>query len=410
MTESVPAPAAPPPQAPASGGGGTLKGVALLLVAVGGVLSVVAWMADGGQQRFGFAYLLGFSFGWAIVIGSLFFVALQHVTNSVWSVVLRRAAEALASPMWLLALLFIPLLVVALFNEQHSIFPWMRAAEVAESHQLQLKAPYLDRNFFIVRTAFFFALWIGFAWFFVRGSLRQDDGRAGVETTVRMRKISGPFIILFGLTLTFAAFDWLMSLEPKWFSTIYGVYVFGGVLLSALAAITLLVCWMITTGRIEKGLIRRDHLYSLGGLLFAFTCFWGYIAFSQFMLIWYGNLPEETVYYVNRMKNGWLEVSWLVVVLRFVIPFALLLSRDAKMRPRRLIVVSILVLVGQLADLYWLIMPSMHPDGPTFGWQELGPPVLFLGVLVLYVASFLRRHEPAAVGDPRFEQSRNFHL
>jgi hypothetical protein len=298
MSESTPETAVPPAAAPAAqasaSGGGTLKGIGLLLLALGAVLSAVAFLDEGARQRFGYAYMLGFAFAWAIVVGSLFFIALQHVTNSVWSVVLRRAAEALASPMWLLALLFIPLLVMALLNADHGIFPWMRAAEVEASEQLQFKSPYLDENFFLIRTAAFFAIWIGFAWFFIRGSVRQDDGKAGIEATQRMRKFSGPFIILFGLTATFASFDWLMSLEPKWFSTIYGVYVFGGILLSALAAITLLVSWMVRTGRIPQGLIRRDHLYSLGGLMFAFTCFWAYIAFSQFMLIWYGNLPEET--------------------------------------------------------------------------------------------------------------------
>ena len=397
------------PAVPASAPGSTLKKVALLLIAVGGIMSLMAFLDEGGRTRAGYAYMLGFVFSWTIVLGSLFFVALQHVTRSVWSVVMRRVAEMLAAPMWLLAVLFIPLLVFALLNRDFGIFSWMRA-EAANDYLIQKKAPYLDQTFFIFRTIAFFVIWIGFAWFFVGQSLRQDSGESGIKPTLRMRKLSGPFILLFGLTATFAAFDWMMSLEPHWFSTIYGVYVFSGIVLSALAAITLGVVWMRSKGVIDKDLITRDHLYSLGGLLFAFTCFWAYIAFSQFMLIWYGNLPEETIYFIQRTENGWMSVSLLVAALRFVLPFFLLLGRDSKTNIKRLALVSVLVLVGQLVDLYWLIMPSLHGDGPRLGWQEVGPPALFTGVLLLYVGIFLGKHNAVAAGDPLFEKSKDFHL
>ncbi len=395
------------PDAPAaeSGGSGKLKTIALALIALGGVLSLLAYMDEGGKTRFGFAYLLGFLFCWAIVLGSLFFVALQHVTNSVWSVVVRRVAEMLAAPIWVLALLFIPLLAFALLNKDFGIFPWMRAEKDA---LINHKAPYLNDTFFLIRTVAFFVIWIAFAFFFVRGSVRQDEGGEGrVKGTKRMRNVSGPFLIIFGLTATFAAFDWVMSLEPHWFSTIYGVYVFSGMFLSALAAITIAVLYLRQNGTL--GFVNANHLYSLGGLLFAFTCFWAYIAFSQFMLIWYGNLPEETVYYVKRIKNGWMPITLAVVFLRFILPFFLLLARGAKMDPKRLMGVSVLVLVGQLVDLYWLVMPAQG-DGPVLGWQELGPTALFTGVLLLYVGVFLGKHKAVAAGDPLFEKSRDFHL
>lgn len=389
-------------------GGGAIKKIALVLIAIGGVLSLMAYMDEGARTRFGFAYLLGFLFCWAIVLGSLFFVALQHVTNSIWSVSIRRVAEMLAAPIWVLALMFIPLLAFALLNKDFGIFPWMRAEH---DHILEAKAPYLNDTFFLVRTVAFFVIWIAFAFFFVRGSIRQDaggDGRAA--GTKRMRNVSGPFIIVFGFTATFASFDWVMSLEPHWFSTIYGVYVFGGMFLAALAAITIGVIWLRGRGVLDAKLVTRDHLYSLGGLLFAFTCFWAYISFSQFMLIWYGNLPEETIYYVKRLENGWFTVSMLVVALRFVLPFFLLLSRGAKMNAKRLVQVSVLVLLGQLVDLYWLIMPAAQGATPTLGWQEFGPTALFTGVLLLYVAVFLGKHKAVAAGDPFFEKSRDFHL
>jgi len=385
-----------------------LKKLALGLVVVGGVLCALAFLDEGARTRFGFAYLLGFVFCWSVVLGSLFFVALQHATRSVWSVVLRRPAEMIASPAVLLALLFVPVLLFAIFHENFHLFPWLKPGG---DHALEMKAPYLSRNFFILRTIIFFLIWIGSTLFYLRGSTRQDRQPPGAADSGRLQAFSGPILILFAFTLTFASFDWMMSLKPTWFSTMYGVYVFSGVALSGLAAITLAVLGLRAQGFIPAGLIRRDHLYSLGALLFAFTCFWAYISFSQFMLIWYANMPEETVYYVDRIQGGWLPVSWLVVLLRFGLPFFLLLGRDSKMRPRRLVQVALLILVGQLVDLYWLIMPQVPgQSGPLPAWQDFGPLLLLLGLLLLVMSFFLRRHGAVASGDPLFEQSKNFHL
>ncbi len=390
---------------------GTLKMIGLVLLAVGGILCFVSYNDE--PRRFGFGYMMGFVFAWSIVVGSLFFIALQHVTRSVWSVVLRRSAEMLASPlaMFLLVAFFLPLLAFALLNPDFTIFRWMIDGAMGNDHLQHEKAPYLNETFFLVRTVGYFAIWMFFSWFFVRGSVKQDSGTAGVKPTLRMRAISGPFLILFGFTVTFAAFDWMMSLEPSWFSTIYGVYAFSGITLAGLAAITIAVVGLRAKGMIAPELIKGDHLYSLGGLLFAFTCFWGYIAFSQFMLIWYANIPEETIYYVQRIENGWLSVSWAVVILRFVLPFFLLLGRGATMDGKRLVQVSVLILVGQVVDLYWLIMPSLAPESaPTFGWQELAPTVMFTGVLLLAAGVFLGRHKAVAANDPLFEKSKAFHL
>jgi len=400
-----------------AGRGGTVKKAALGLIALGAILSIIALMDEEARVRFGFSYLTAYVCCWAVVLGSMFFVALQHVTKSVWSVTLRRAAEMLIAPMWVLALLFIPIVVLALANKDLGILAWLRGAEAVHdadlpnSQTLGAKAPYLNQGFFLVRTVIFFALWIGFSVFYVRGSLKQDESPAASNSSSLMQKVSGPFMIIFAFTLTFAAFDWMMALRPDWFSTMYGVYVFSGVALSGLAATTLAVIGMRSKGYIEPKLVKSDHLYSLGALLFAFTCFWGYISFSQFMLIWYANMPEETVYYTQRMQGGWLCISWTVVVLRFVLPFFLLLSRRAKMHPQRLIGVAILILVGQVFDAYWLIMPEM--DGPvnaTPAFLDLGPLALLSGILLLYVGVWMGRHRTVAEGDPLFEASRNYHL
>jgi hypothetical protein len=407
MSESLPEPSTTLAASDATGGG-TIKKVALALVVVGGILCAAALLDEEARTRFGFAYLLGFVFCWGTVLGSLFFVALQHATRSVWSVVLRRPAEMITSPVIILAVLFVPIILFAIFHDDFHLFRWLKPEG---DHLLEMKAPYLNRDFFIIRTVFFFLVWIGSAVFFLRGSTKQDGQPAGTTNSERMQAVAGPILILFAFTLTFASFDWMMSLKPTWFSTMYGVYIFSGAALSGLAAITLAVMGLRSTGKIPKDLIKRDHLYSLGALLFAFTCFWAYISFSQFMLIWYANMPEETIYYVDRIKDGWLGVSWLVVLLRFGLPFFLLLSRDGKMRPRRLVQVSVLILVGQLVDLYWLIMPQVPGQtGPAVSWADFGPTLLLVGILLLFMAHFLRRHGAVATGDPLLEESKNFHL
>lgn len=395
--------------APPYQGGGSLQSAALAMMILGGAASAGALAGEETRQRLAFAWVWGFAFVWTIVLGSLFFVAIQHITRSVWSVIFRRVAEMWVAPAWLVGLAFIPLAVFVLAFGAHSAYPWADPAVVTGDHLLEAKKNYLNPNAFALRAAIFLLLWIGFAAYFVKNSLAQDAGGAGERSAGKMRTASAPFLIIFGLSVTFASFDWLMSLDPHWFSTIYGVYVFAGMTLSGLAVITLSVVWLSAKGKMGS-VVTGDHLYSLGGLLFAFTCFWTYIAFSQFMLIWCGNLPEETLFFIHRVEHGWKPVTLALIAVRFVAPFLLLLSRTAKMNPGRLAFVSVLVLVGQLLDLYWLIMPCAEGHGPRLGWQELGPVLLLTGLLVFCVARFLTKHRILPSGDPLFEKSRAFHL
>jgi hypothetical protein len=385
-----------------------LRMAALLLIAVGGVLSLVALFRDA--DRFAFAYLWGFTFVWTVALGGLFFVALHHLTHAVWSVVVRRVAEMFASLMPIVALLLLPLLGIVFFSSYFGLYSWCDTEWMHHDHVLEGKLPYLNVPFFVVRGLAFVGFWALAARYFVGRSFRQDSGALGEEASHQMRTWSAVFMPLFALTLTFASFDWLMSLEPYWFSTIYGVYVFAGVSVSGLAAITLAVIWLRAAGLLGDNMVRGEHLYSFGALLFTFTCFWAYIAFSQFMLIWYASIPEETVYFLRRTQHGWLEVSVALVLVRFVAPFFLLLSRPAKMNPRRLVIVSLLILAGQLLDLYWLIMPPLHASAPQLGWQELGPPLLLIGIVMLMLVRFLSQRRLVAIGDPWFEESCQFHL
>jgi hypothetical protein len=385
------------------------KTIALALTVAGLLLTGVAWQTDGTSGRLAFASLWAVTFLWSIVLGSLFFVALQHITHAVWSVVVRRVAEMLAAPMWLVAILFVPLLLTFL-SDHPVLYAWTDSATVEHDHVLHAKQTYLNVPFFLVRTVVFFALWMAFAAYYVRTSLKQDRGEAGEEATLRMRRVSAPFMLIFALTVSFAGIDWLMSLSPKWFSTIFGVYVFSGLALSSLAAVTIVVIVLRSTGRINPEMVTDHHLYNLGALLFTFSCFWAYIAFSQYMLIWYANMPEESFYLVQRLDGNWVGVSAALGIVRFIVPFLVLLSRRAKTNPRMLLWMSVLILVGQLIDLYWLIMPERPDLGPAFGWQELGPLLLVVGLLLWYVVRFLRKHPPVAVGDPLLDKSVHFRL
>jgi len=399
VAQSIESISVPPKQA------APVAGAALVLAAVGGAMTVAAMFSDVGRSRLGYSYLLGFVFLWSIVVGSLFFVALQHLTRSIWSVVIRRVAEMFASSMWLVAVAFIPILFLIWFGQSIPLFSWAGRGELSSA-----KAIYLNPSFFAFRAAVFFAVWIAFSRFFVNGSLHQDRGEMPESAAAKLRRASSAFMPAFALTVTFAAFDWLMSVDPSWCSTIFGVYVFSGMVVTSLSAITLAVITLRRQGHLGKAIVTEDHLYNLGGLIFAFVCFWAYMAFSQYMLIWYGNIPEETVYYTRRLAGGWWGVSVLLVMIRFVVPFFLLLSRPAKMNPRLLVIVAVLMLFGQFVDLYWMIVPEFSAQSPALSWTELGPTLLLMGVLGWSVSRFMQKHPMMAMGDPMFERSRLFRL
>ena len=413
--------AANPLSLPAPRPSPSLIRIGAVLAGVGAVVSAATLLPSGGRVVLGYGYLVGFAFAWTVLLGCLFFVGLQHLTHARWSVVVRRAAEMLVSPIWLLAVLFLPIAASLVAGDMFHLFPWADARRVAEDPLVRAKAAYLNVGFFLARAAAFFAVWLAFARIFVRTSLAQDDGTADSGAALRLRKLAAPLVVLFGLSATFAGLDWLMSLEPRWYSTMFGVYVFAGMMVSALAAVTLVLLGLLETGRIGAGWVRRDHLYNLGALMFAFTCFWGYIAFSQFMLIWYGHMPEETFYFAERFRGDWRWLSLLLPIVRFALPFGILLARPSKSDPRALRRAAVIVLAGQLLDLFWLVAPQMEKNAPEelarsisqAPWMlalMLGPVCLVSGLVLLQVARFLARHSPVAVGDPLVDESRQFHL
>jgi hypothetical protein len=325
------------------------------------------------------SYLLAYLFCTGIALGCLAIVMLQHITGGAWGLVIRRLLESATRTLPLLAIGFVPLA----FGLPY-LYIWARPEAVAEDPTLQHKALYLNVPFFLVRTAGYFAIWLGLMFFLNRWS-REEDRTNDPNLPRRFRLLAAPGLGLYGLTITFAAIDWVMSLEPHWYSTIYGV-LFGTS--QALAAFSFVIAALVLLSLRPPlaGVLTTGHFRDLGNLLLAFVMLWAYMSFSQFMLIWSGNLTEEIPYYLNRVQGGWSLVAVLLAVGQFALPFLLLLSRDVKRNVRVLASVAGLVLFMQFVHLFWLIGPAT-PEAPLqVHWMDLAA---LLGVGGVWLAVFL---------------------
>lgn len=373
-----------------------LFGLAAVLVS----LALAATGADG-WRRFLFAYLVSFAFVLSLALGALYFVILHHLTHSGWSVVVRRVSEALSAALPLLAVLCIPLLLGL-----DRLYPWAQPAVVTGNHVLHGKAAYLNVPFFIVRWVAYFAAWIVTARFFFKRSLQQDSS-GDPALTVRMQRRAAPAMVVFGITLTFASIDILMSLDPTWYSTIFGVYYFAGCVVGIYALLTVALFVLQRSGFLRNA-VTVEHYHDLGKLLFGFVIFWAYIGFSQYLLIWYANIPEETRWLALRQENGWGWVGLLLVFGHFLLPFVFLISRGPKRRPRVLAAAAVWMLVMHWVDIYWLVVPAVSPGSPVPHLVDL---TLFLGLgsFFLAAAAFaLRGRSLVPERDPRLEESLAF--
>jgi hypothetical protein len=378
---------------------GSVKRFAWLSLALGIVVMGAAYGVDAKRSAFNNILLLLFLA--SIGSGSLFLIALEYVGGAVWSVPIRRVTEFIAG-----IIPVIPIVAVPLLANLHEVFHWTHPEAVLADHVLAGKSPYLNVPFFIFRFLLIFALWSLFYLLFFRNSTRQDITRSQ-RLTRRNIRLGAIFLPVFAVTITITAVDWGMSLEPHWYSTIFGVYYFSGTVLAAIAATTLIVVLFQGSGFFP--LLARDHLYSLGALLFVFINFWAYIAFSQFLLIWYANLPEETYWFMARWKGGWEYFSVFLILIHFVVPYFALLAQDAKMNPKRLKIMSVWILVAHFCDLYWLVIPS-YSESFFFGWMEIGYPFLAVGIVLVVLMVMVRRYNLIPIGDPKLERGLSFRL
>ena len=374
-----------------------------LIAGAVGVLGVGASFALRGSdpEQFAFSWLVAFLYFVSIGLGGLFFVLLHYATKAGWSVVVRRLASTAASVLPLLLVLALPVLL-----HIHELFPWSHADVVAKDPLLQGKVAWLNTSFFIARSFGYLAVWSLVAVLF-RSASRRQDSSGSEATTRRLTFWSGPLIMVFALTLTAASFDWIMSLDPHWYSTIFGVYYFSGSLVGIFAFLILVAGSLDRQGALG-GAVTVEHFHDLGKLLFAFVVFWTYIGFSQFFLIWYGNMPEETVWYLHRLEGGWRTITLTLAIGHFAVPFLFLMSRNVKRRRPLLAAGALWMLALHYVDLYWLVMPNLHSHDVHPSLLDL---TTFVGVGGLFMAAYawlLGRSSLVPIGDPRLVESLTF--
>lgn len=361
---------------------------------------MAATYATVGHERFWLNWIYWLVVLFTVGMGSLFIVALQHLVSARWSIPIRRVPERLATllvvvaPIALLGLVAVPLL-----------YPGAKP-DALQNKILAGKAAWLSFPYFSLRTVLVLCAALLSLAFFVRGSLRQDKSK-DPKFSSRAKKYAPAFMVAFAFSVTIIAFDWISGLVPEWYSDIFGVYLFAGSFLCSLSVTVLSILYLKSKNRLPD--VRRDHMYSLGTFTFAFTVFWSYIAFAQYMLMWYANLPDEVTWYKDRLHGGWHAVTITLALVHFLIPFFALSTRDAKSNPRTLLRAASIMLGAHLLDMYWLIFPVFHRQ-PVLSWPEVSFALFFVGVALLWIRKAFGWGEDMPVGDPFLSEGLEFRL
>lgn len=379
-------------------GAGRMLSLACFFVGIVGIVATVfgAWSnSEHGVAHAMAAYHTGFIYCVGLAVACLGMQMIFQQFNAGWAAPVRRQAENVASCMWVCALLFVPIAVLEVFVFHGAIFHWMQPGltdpQSANFDQIAKdKAGFLNTGFWLVRTAVYFGLWIVLATK-LAGLSREQDRIGDKWLTARARKISSVGLLIFALSSAFASFDWLMSMDYHFFSTMFGVYFFATAIRAAAALMIIILGTLMIRGKLGAA-YTKEHLHDTGKVLFAFTCFWAYITFCQYFLIWYGNLPEETAFFNRRVTEEWQPLPAVVVICNFVVPFLLLLVREFKRKPRILVPIAVFCMVAYALDLYFIVRPMVH--GVHAGenlWLDLmgliGPLGIFLGFVVRKVCS-----------------------
>jgi hypothetical protein len=377
---------------------GRFAGLSVLL----GVVAVVALALCGAgaaidPKQFSFSWLFAFGFFFTLCAGCFFWTIVHYATDAEWTVVVRRQLENIAVLVAVLAIFFIPILLL-----RHHLYEWMNIAPGKEAN-LDSKRAYLNLNFFILRAAFFLGFFIIASQFLRRFSVRQDkDGNP--QFTIRLRKVAFASLPLFALCLTFGAFDWLMSLNYRWFSTMFGVYIFAGAAGSSMSLLVLVISALQRAGYL-KNVVTLEHYHIMGKWMFAFCVFWAYIGFGQYMLIWYANIPEETQYFLTRNTESWWGLSMLLVIGRFFGPFAILLLQSIKKHPRQLCYVAAWILLMQMLDIYLVVLPALHGTGVHVSLWDFAALIAIGATLAFVYLRIVGKTSLFPVRDPRLVES-----
>ena len=394
------------------------------------------FLAGANMPRFTHAYLVNFCFFCTITLGCIFFVMIQHLTKAGWSVTVRRVAEIVGCGIFTMFLLFLPILITT-FMGFDWLYPWTQAAAdggvpewaFGDSRIYDIKRVFLNKNWFALRGIIYFAIWSFIAFRLYRWSIQQDE-TGDKNLSLKAQAFSAPMMLLFILSLAFASFDWEMSLAPIWFSTMFPVYFFAGCVLSSFAVIALICLLLQRSGRITDE-VTVEHYHDLGKFMFAFIFFWGYIAFSQFMLIWYANFPEETFWFQFRSESGWLTVSMILLFGHLFIPFLAIMARTVRRSKPFLLVATIYLLIMHWVDHYWIVMPQLGAKfyngelATTLGkgdlqlvteaqinvFPGLTEMLLLVGMGAIFVASFCLisgNRSLVPLKDPRLHEALNY--
>jgi len=377
---------------------GSIGKISFLVGAIALALSVLGYFSN--NKQFFFSYLTSFAFWASLGLGGLFFTMLHHISGAKWSTAILRIPQAAMSVLPILFLLFIPII----FGIKE-LYEWSSAEALAHNSILQGKAAYLNSTSFIVRTVIFFGAWTILTFLVNKYSRLQDEG---VNTTKQLRIVSAPGMFVFALTISFASFDWLMSLDPMWYSTIFGTYYFSGSFVIVLAFM-ILIASFIKNNDALKDKIGSAHFSDLGKLFFGFIVFWAYIGGAQYFFIWYANIPEETVWFLHRWVGSWKTVSLLLIFGHFLIPFISLIFYNTKRNQKLLIFFAIWIFIFHYIDMYWLTGPVNHHGAAHFSWMDI---TTFIGIGGLFVGLFWNNFTSKAVipiNDPNLEASINLH-
>jgi hypothetical protein len=376
---------------------GMIAGVLGVVLAVAGF-----FMSDHGADRFFQAYLVAYTFWMGVVLGCLALLMVQHLSGGVWGIILRRPFEAAVRTIPLMAVLYLPIAFGL-----HSIYEWS-LPEAANDPVLVQKALYLNVPFFLARQAFYFLVW-GTLGYLLTSWSAEHDRTGDPKLLDKMGTLSGAGLLIYGLTMTFAMIDWTLSVNPHWFSTIWGMLYAGGQGLSAFAFGIIVLLMLAQAAPLNK-VLTNDHFHDLGKLMFAFLMLWAYLSFSQFLIIWSANLPEEIPHYLNRWDNSWRYLSIFIVVGHFMLPYALLLSRDLKRNMGKLRVIATWILFARVADYYWHIAPEFHKDGFNFSLLDIALPLAIGGIFISMFVSQLGSRSLLPVNDPDLDKALHHHV
>jgi hypothetical protein len=399
MSASHDAPALP--REPYSAGGQVM-----MIAAVLGVLGTIGWAAmlftggEHGTERAMYSWLWAFMFWLTPALGALGWLASFYAAKARWVILPRRSLEAIGNVVPVFVLLFIPIVLM-----MKTLYPWMNpeAADEESRRLFEHRAIWLNHGFFLVRACIYFAVFILVGHFLSKWSNEQDGGGKPMNTARAWRLGPGSLPVL-GFSISFAAFDWMMSTSPSFYSSMFGLYIVGGAAMAAMAVWILVVIW-------ARAPINGNHMHSMGKLMFAFMCFWGYTGFSQFMLIWIADIPDETPYFHQRIWTDWKYISWFLVIFHFILPFIILLSKRLKFSRVGLSTMAIWLLVVHAVDLYWIVLPQFSgcADGPHVTISDIAAFVGIGGISIAFLIFRMRGKNLVAIGDPFLASSMEYH-